>query len=153
MNSRENAQIVEQFESYIEALKKVMITFALNSNRLALTATYQLNANQEQSTKMKETLLPTFSYYKDNRAIEATAHNVSRPLIKIIDEPSEYCNVNTDVMFKSVEQDNSPDQVKQWFVLISIHCKRIAQIDLIKITFVLFIALHIKLWGKLLRIW
>lgn len=112
VNSRENTQIVEQFESYIEALKKVMITFALNSNRLALTATYQLNANQEQSAKMKETLLPTFSYYKENRAIEATAHNVSRPLIKIIDELPEYCNVNTDVMFKSVEQDNSPDQVK-----------------------------------------
>ena len=104
INRRENSQIIEQFESYIETLKKVMNTFSLSSNRLALTATYQLNANQEQTVIMKETLLPTFSYYNDNEAIEATAHNVARPLIKISDALSEYYNVNTDVMFKVVGQ-------------------------------------------------
>lgn len=104
INSRVKAQDIGQFEGYVETLKKVMHTFTLNANRLALTATYQLNGDQGQTIKMKEALLPTLPYYKENKTIEATAHNVTRPLIKISDESSEYCNVNTDVIFKVVEQ-------------------------------------------------
>lgn len=104
ISGRENSQIAEQFEFYIGMLQKVMNTFSLDSNRLALTATYQLDVSQEQTSKIKETLLPAFSYYKENMPIESTAHNVTRPLIKISDALSEYYNVNTDVMFKTIEQ-------------------------------------------------